>query len=180
MELLAFFGVGLNVTIWIKIVRLAVSSYRRARPSCMTFWGNCHFPPLWCLHGSVAERSPFLKLCNLSCVLASTRSQSSTSWRICRAAACDWTVTRKRAAGGDTLWETSVETSLRSLTVTVFSHVRNVSSLRLHNITSRALTLQCLWQDNGRGTYSGYFSINTDFFTRYCNSESFMHCHFVY
>lgn len=43
--------------IWIKIVRLAVSLNRRARKSCMTFSGNCHFPPPWCHHGSVAERA---------------------------------------------------------------------------------------------------------------------------
>lgn len=47
MKTFHFFGGGMS-WIWIKIVRLAVSSYHIASRRRVTFSRNCHFPPLWC------------------------------------------------------------------------------------------------------------------------------------
>lgn len=95
-EMKTFYFLG-NVMIWIKIVRLAVSSYHSAGVSYMTFSRNCHFPPLWCHHSSAGERPLFSRhvICP-GCYHphCATPSQSPKCLCMYRPAGCDCRITR--------------------------------------------------------------------------------------
>ena len=94
--------------IWIKIVRLAVSSYHIASRLIWPFQGIVIFRPCdaiaWLSGGEALRLLLLLSPGNLSWVLPFTlhysRPTSPQAPCICRAAGCDWRINEKAAASG--------------------------------------------------------------------------------